>query len=1251
MAHVKGVEALSDNSKEAREERRYEAVAAWLELDRNQERTEREIAALRGQLASSPTGASAEINALIAEQQAEVDEIKKDKEEIDQAFEKTYKCPIKRWFKDIATEAEKARVQEMIDRTNAHESGAQDSTKEKISRLRVATLPLAAQILWDNKLLPSDLRNGPNLERAAQLVRPDLAAQLPAPQALATLAAYADELQPYYDRYALRLEASQDMEKGVVVGKAKETLKEAVSNPTRWGGAAAALAGLWMLSKAFGDDLKPDDTFKKWAYGILGIGLAAGGGAFAIMGKDVLNLVSGTRADAPFSSEEMDLVRDQVAAELGTDDAEIVDNFIRVFDAPIENYADAYLAAMSSGKDNIDKSRLLSRGLSAKEAKFADDEYLKKGADAFFLDQYTIALASGEVPVVGTDKEKQVEGAKWSRNTFAGHKVGAILVAKDMAKAGVTLSSGVEVKAMDPGMQKLTEKVPSFRDAVIPTGIDNMYLIKGHLVRYNETDTHDHIFTDVLNPGNPFVKVDSSLREDTLESTLQRITDEAEKRAKAELSSLAGVPDSRLNYNPRGYYELVPPEARAAHAGLPTYLRQANDPKVPVLLYMDPTEKKARIGIDAMPKDGLPDARPVPFANLAEVAEEFEKTVVLKNRSALDTNKTLLVDYKVESYRDSSATETEVVVQYGSGKGRLVYENDKIKSYTLDSTAELEAAWRKQSNVKLVEFLSKPQVQQALLRATENYTGYNASFVQGIIDKMISFAKAGKDWVISDAIQNEFRGNWEDQVVRDMTAFIYDPVNGMAARYVRDVFKTFPTNDAFQGVEDTFFNNELTNLAGSGIVMKKVDTLKEPDHDIEWVDLPRLINERGRGPLTVALAPLKNEKPTPSASKSWTVVNGVINFVTQDAVRKEQYEQRLDAYLKELGTNVNALATPPAKVTRDQLDTEVEKLVHKAQTEAIAYWGANDQSAVEQMMLSPLKGAPAYAQWEAPTKMVASYMSNNMKWENFGFLPNAENLAEIMEVWYALIGNAATAPKTAQEATQYAEYFMWEVWVRMGGTRDLSLDRFYSDSISSVSDTQFKSNITSLKAGLKDYTTWSGSATLALRPPVMGMEPTIEKYKDTLRDHMRDWFNQQNDIKIWSRIYRWGPDMFKWQEVYERSFTRRLEDILNRYTAGSNQNDLYQDMVDLKRFVGVEQHMVYEPLIMAGQVPESIFTGMREPWSHFAEKKIIADFWKYFYPATGPRDYNGYVGYLKKNVGDILNTHFTMPNFPGLPYI
>ncbi len=1233
----------NESAKEARERRQKAMIEAWNEWDKKEADAIAQEEALDEQ-----TPLTHEQELARQENVRKQSEASAKKARIEEEWREEFKCPFKRSWAEIEQDAKDAQDESLIEDT-LRPDGPEGTAREQIQDLKAQTYMHAAQELLENKFLPQDLRGGSKQKSAAQLVRPDLAAELPSASAQEELTAYADQVQPIYDRLSLGYEAARDMEKGVVIGKAGETLSEAIRNPSRLGHAFAALAGAGILLY-LAKDFSSNSTFKNFVLGAVGVTALGYGGWGAVKGTDLFNKATDIRSDALLASDAMKTARTEVAARMGTKDSAQVDDMIRTFDSPIESYADAYLSALANHSNSIDLTRLGGdNGLSEKEMGYANKTSIKKNGDWLFMECYKMGVADGKITATGNADAQRAAGAAYAKKEFAGLNVGTIVLARDMVAAGMT--EAPEYAVSNPKLRELLDKDAAFRAVVKPTGLPDIYTIKGAPVRFNYTDTGDYVFHDILNDVD-LTRVSGKLSGDALSSTLLRVAGEGSQAMKAALGTEFASLSANLQYKEgSSHWEVVPPLSRAMPAGLPTYGKER---KVYALFYYDVKDKVLRPGLDYN-NDGVVDPHEPPLTTVDEVTHEYERKS-LEVRIPQDISSTMLVDFTVESYQDVGTT-TEVTIRYGTGSGKLVYSGDELSSYTLNpTTKELEDRWTEGAEYKQAEFLGDQRVQAALLRATTAYTGYNDSLMAGIVDKFLGMGKGVVDWVMNDSIANKFASEWEEQVIRKMIDIMYNPVTGFNKLYVDGVYKKFHRNDKFQAAEDVFMNAQIASLEGSGVLMAKVVPLQGPDMDIEWTDLTGLINERARGPLTTALAPFRNETPTPSSSLSWTLVNGAINFATQNTVREDQFDKLVSARIAKIDAALHALRTPPAKVSQNDLKDAIEKEVVAAQMDAVTYWGKNDQQAIEGMMLAPLKSAPAYAKWEAPTKKIISYMNNNMKWETYGILPSPENLGEIMEVWYAKIDNAATFPTNDAEAEKYADYFIWQTWLCFGGNQDYSLDRFNGgDTISSVSDTRFQARITKFKT-IDDYKTFKGSPAVYPIGIPAGMESDLEQYKVTAKAQMEAWFVKQNDIQVWSRIYRWGPDMFKWPEVYKESFDRRLAEIITRHpsigTSQSTSAALQKDLRDFQDFITIEQHMIYEPLIMAGAVPETDYLGLGMPFSVLVEQEITKDWAKtYFYPASGVRDLNGYKEYVKKNMARVLDAkHHFPPNMPGIPF-
>ncbi len=1255
--------------KAAVEARKKAAVDAWNILDAQEKEAEAEVAALN---AISPRNATQEL--ALKENQDEIRELKKQKAAVEEAWVKEFKCPFDRLYRDIENPAAKARTEALIEDVN------KPGTKEQIQALRVdfvtyqqqqLTSAYAAQCLLEAELMPSDLKGGPDVARAARAVLPkhlaeEFAERLKVPgspeyeAAIAELTPFADALQPVYEDIAKLKAAAKDLEKGVIVGRTMDAIKEVAGNPAKIGGAALGLLGAWALFSTFSAPGDGTTTWFKRIFGLVGLGVGVGVVSGALNFKniglgDAVESVAGMRGDEAFSTDAMKQVR-HLFEGMPTADTDAVDDFIRVVDAPVEKVAAIFTDALRTpGATEVETSRLLNDGLSSKEHKMVDAGSLYTACRWFFMEAYEKALGKGEVNPESNEDAKCKAGVDWVLKNCKGHQMGTAIVALELVRMGSSSASaaptsGVEIASSAPGLNELSKVSPDFKEALRRTNTAGIYRVKGYPYKYQLTEAGTHLFTDLLDPTK-VVTIGKDLTGTALSGTVDQFVVDAEKLARAKYAAIAGVAPTAIKYNALGHWELEPPLERVAHQGLPHYLRGPNDAKVPVILYPDILAKVLRIEKDGN-QDGVPDPHNVPYTSVNDVAMDFERGI-LEDRVKKDISSTMLIPFTVETGEweeiPGPPAQTKVTIRYEGTTGTVIYENDAIKSFSLAANGKLEAAWTAAANVKREQFLGEPRVQAALLRATTSYTGYNPSKIGGLVEKFIGLTKDGYEWVTNDGLTNKFEYEWEKQVIREMTKLIYDPVNGFSKLYVDALFKSGTDDHQFQAKEATFMNAQVTSLEGSGVLMAPVTPLKEPDMPVEWADLTRIINEKGQDRVALALSPLKYEKPTASTSFSWTLVNGVYNFAMGDATREHEADQIIKDYMQELATNIRGRATPPAKVTMHQIEEEIEKIEYKAQGEALTYWNTNDQAAVEKMMLSPIKNQPAYAQWEGATKTVASYLANSLKWENYGFMPNPENMAEIMKVWYERIGNAATPPVNAgsiDTADQYAKYFIWETWARFGGNKDYSLDALYSGKIESVSDSQFKAEVTGFKSAVQPYTVWLVTASSNVRPAVPGMESSLDKYKETEKKAFEEWFDTYAAVPVWDKPARYGPQMFKWNQIFKESAMARFGHFEQSGTTISGMAD---NVKELKRFVMVEKYIVYETLVMEGLEPEH--------WGNDIDRNVIKDFWSQFYhaplipPITGQKDLKPYMGYLKKNMAIQLNEFHRQPNWPGIPFI
>lgn len=1205
---------------------RQEKTDAYIKLENAQEKLAREVAALETQLAASPAPTSTAATEIQRVIDAKNEEIARLEKELEKIYNSTLGFVVGR--------SKKQRLEDMVGHASGAESTDRPQTQEQIAELKADTEVLAAQHLLDAGLLPSDLKGGPRMEQAARLIgRPGATP--------AELSAFADLIQPAYDIEARIKKAAEDKEKGVIVGRTMDAIKEVAHNPAKMGGAALGLLGAWLLYSAVGHG--PSDGAMKWAKGILGVlglgvgvGVATGALSFKNIGLgDAVESVTGVRADQAFSTAEMDQVRAMFSG-MPTEDTDAVDNFISIMDAPLENVAAMFDVAFRNGATKVESSRLHGNGISAKESKFINEGSLYTATEWFFMECYEMGLAKGEIQA-STDKKSQLStGVEWARKNFKGHKMGTCAAAMELVRlgsAGGAAETGtltVEAGVSNPALAKLEKDVPSFGEVLEKTTRADVYLLNGYPVRYNHTDKGDHLFADALDPTKPFTPVDAVLTGDALEVTLRGISTDALERARAAYAAAAGVAPAAVKYNEKGHWELEPPKERVLHAGLPRYLREPTDPKVPVILYYDAVENKLRIGKDE-DKDGKPELRSVPYTSTTDVANEFERGI-LEKLIKKDIDHVMLgvqpsVGYT--AWRDVGTT-TEITITYGGAKGTVVYENDELKSCTLGPDALLEAKWTPFSEKKVADFLGRPDVQQELIRATTAYTSYKPGMLDGWMTKISGLLKGGVQWLKDDSITAAFHSDWEDQVIKEMTKLVYDPVNGMPKKYVDHMFRTFHKADQFQIEENNFFDTQLTTLQ-RGVVGATVVPEKEPDYQITGAQAIEMVNYRGpkggTARLSAALEPLKSEVPAQMPSRFQSAYQGMKNLFTDDAVRTQWFDDKVAEHIQKLRTAVAAI---PAPVTTDKVNAAIEAQVALAQTEALSYHGLNNKDAVKKLLVAPAEGG--HADWKAASELVASYVSENMKWEKYAFIPNPENMSVIMDLWYARMGNPATAPKPG-EADQYAKYFIWELQARMGGHQDYSPEYFYGE-VQAVSDTNFKGMITSLTSAVQPYTVWT--ATPELRPPTPDMLPAIDKHRENLKVRFDKWFNEHADCGALFKLDHY------WPQVFEGNVRDRFAQIINNPSATIATLD--RDVKAFTEWVWVERWMVMEPLMLNRVEAENKGFDIRV--------RIFNKFPWFFYPEVNrAANYPRYIMMIKQQMRDIMSSQHTFPNMPGVPFL
>lgn len=1183
------------------------------------------------------------------------DGITDQKNVLEEECRRQFKCPVNGLFMRFRAHIERYKADQLVARGAAESATPEterDQFKTNLEAEGVKAGPaFFAHALCDANLLPSDLKGGANVAAAARVTLPgpigaDLGNRLEKPDAPGYAAALQEfngmvdavAVQPYFDAEVQMKTGAEQLETGVAVGHLAKLAQEIGKNPVALVGSIAlvaflAIGGIWKGSKLLGDGQKSVITRILGAIGFGGGLVALVGGASYLVDKgssanlgiaDRLESALGMRMDDALAPEALKNVRHYFDG-MKTKDTDAVDDAIRISDASMEDVISMFDASVRSHSTEVNSRMLINKGLDEKEFKSADDGSIRTACAWFFMDCYNTGVKEGKIQPGKDETEKLQLGLEWASKEFAGHAFGTAVIALEVVKgvnAGkkVPLTPGAapgENAAMDPNLNKLLGKEDMFDAAFRSTPVAGVYLIKGYAYRYDYVDKGSHRFIPLLGTSDDAFVVDKALEGEPLEATLRRfVTEVAEVKAKDKLAKIEVTPavtgssssaaktvdKEKLRYNNGGYWELEPKLERNAHAGLPNYLMGPNDPKVPVIFYADPSDGKMCIGLDANPKDGKPDPRETPYNNVAEVANEFEKNM-LHDLVARDLEHTMLVDFTVGDIEETPASapalgSTKITIKFGTtGKGTIIYEGGvlKVGTGTGDSRidngdAELGKKWTAAAGKEVTEFLGLRRVQNELLRVTGDFTGLDSSLLSGLMNKAIEIYQSGRAWVENDSIQNKFEHSWEKQVVQKMINLIDDPVNGLAKKYVDEMLKKIHKPDDWQGDEDKFFNDQLTAIAGTSVIMAPIVPETTPDMPLQGNELNATLASDGDTAITEALAPLKNQTPSLSASISGRLFRAGVNFATGDSARNTLYEARKEYYQKELANACRAL-TPP---TRDTVKNQIEIIRGRAETEATSYWGTTDNAAIEALMLEPIKDKLASGVnpgWKAPTELVARYLANNFKWENYGILPNPENMEAIMKIWYAKIDQAKLSssglPVDPVVAMQYArEYFLPQVYVFLGNNHDLSITSLTTSTIHTVSNDRFQGAIGSV-GSIDTFDTWNDPRYVKVPLPVPpGLESATEvlaqqyaKEKAEAQSKFMEWFDKAEDP---ATVLRWDGN---WPALYRAHVEARLTQVIWTPDTVAPFRTL-QERLDLLQGYIANEKAIYSLLILSDVSPD-----------------------------------------------------------------
>ncbi|MFA5855072.1 MAG: hypothetical protein WC846_02150 [Candidatus Gracilibacteria bacterium] len=1055
---------------------------------------------------------------------------------------------------------------------------------------------------------------------------------------------------------------------GYAKGKLSSVLEEVKSHPGQsWTAGICILAAIgWTMWKG---DKKSDDGKRgflskalPWFLGITGVAFGADlvskGALRSGLGlSDGFEKLFGTRPDVLITPEILEKIRASFKEEKLNNDA--VDDLLTIIPVPAVTVAEAFELSVPNGK-KIDKSKFTGQvGVKAMNQLEGDDLYM--ACDWGFYECGKIALAEdGAPPSAGMSHDDiALEGAKYVERCFPGRSFGALLIelkllidTKAAQKGKEAVKARNENRITDTHLAGLAEQFPSFRSVLRSTGEPEVYRVKGYPFKYYYNERGEHEFKDCLNSNvTPIVLPGDSSR-DTLSITLTMLAEKSEdkmvEKFKTFNDSDSNTPnnfeDKGLLYvEEGGFYKLVPPLDSAGHKGLPGYKPEP----MPVVVYAD--SKGVYLGLDTF-KDFEPDATETPYKTLKQLQEAYDKQATIKNLVKETTGHLLFgslgTDYEVTDVKEFEAVagtpgtpeRTVVTISYGRGSlstAKLEYSNDELtKVVSLAETPELTALWKAQADAKVKEFIESEDVRREIEKITPEF----GSWIGKTGDFFVDIYK----WFAEDSTQIRVRNRQEQQVVdaiREMLKDIKDD-------YVKEVFRggvvppaiPLPSLSAqdFENREKTFFDTKLKAIKG----YSTAPITKGPDKPTyEFADdggkefMNALQNEQYR--LEGLLKAFSYRDPT--TDKAWYKAAFLApwNVATASSVKKTLAQEKVEQYVAELRTRCVPLWTDRATEgkwpTNATLKIEADKVLDKARTEAAGVWGKDDVEAVQDMMLDPIRVDTAnFPKWEEATKLVAEYLTRNLKWEKYAFLPAPENMVQVMQLWYK---NIRVDDKTLMDpaegtAKDYADYFIWNVYKQFGTNKDFSVDRLYSDDISSVSGGQFNDSFRPFSESIENYDKFFKLKRAAPQTP--DMDPAnpsedLDMYCESIQKNFWAWYEKDVDCgSSWKRDH-------EWPKIQRNNVARRLSDLLARdKAAGKSPKDIKEDAHDFGEFVAAERWSVFEPLIQHGIEPKD--------HGDTIERKVIDVYFPMDFGLTiDPATNSAYQRDLSKYVDDIFN--------------
>ncbi|MFA5792240.1 MAG: hypothetical protein WC897_00005, partial [Candidatus Gracilibacteria bacterium] len=777
-------------------------------------------------------------------------------------------------------------------------------------------------------------------------------------------------------------------------------------------------------------------------------------------------------------------------------------------------------------------------------------------------------------------------------------------------------------------LASLKTEYPLFGESLHPCGT-GVYIIQGYPFKYSYNSLGKHVFRDALNIEGQAVNIVNGSDKEIVKNSLDGlIANGAERMAKSigkkfntefadaklENPNTISAGEYTLKYTPGGYWRFEPGLTHTKYDGLPNYKPELG---VPAILHADSSD--LYLGLEAKGPS---------YKTLKEVREAYDKVIMHDLVVASAGHLLLGLEFKVNDVK-SAGGKTVVSINYGAEPGHtgtLTYERDKLENIMLQEDAKLTGNWEAEAKKQVQAFFEREDVKREIIKVTPAFAGWT----QEAWGKITNMGK----WFTESDLETDQR----DRRVKQAIRAIYERQNTYVVDYV-GALRSAVDVETFNSNRTTLLENTWMNDI-KGLRTRAVELEEVPDAFLTAEQVTKMVNTDGKKAIMSALAPLRDQDVTTGMSTFKSLFQTSYNrTIGGDSVRSKLYSDSLGEFTRKLSVACTS------KTLKSEVNKEIDKVYKDAALKATTYWGLDDDSAVEQMMLDALD-KNASPEWKEATKSVANYLTGNIKWEKFIVFSNPENMARVMQLWYENIENGKLAldPTNKPDATAdaYAQYFLWQVSIRMGGHRDWSPDRFYDNGgVFSNSDSQFNDEFGSLSRGFQKYSVWSDAV---VTPKIEGTTTEREAYVKIAKERFKKWFDTYADCGGIAILDA------EWPAVFEGIVNKRLENVI----AKSSTADLGTRIENLKDFVLAERFHVFEPM-MLHKIEHTTY-------GFNLETTVFNEFDKYFYgtgtPPTNAYDLIGYEEYLKGRMlanniledDGIITNFYDFPNWPNIPY-